>query len=490
MQIPDELKKLPNWVAYTLPGKIPMSPKTGVAAQSNDKTTWGTFDEAQKLALERDLAGVGFMFDSPYIGIDLDDCVVDGQINDFAKNILRKCNSYAELSPSGTGIHIIVRGQIPRAIKTPTLEVYSEKRYFTVTGKVIRPHTAIRVVDLSWLYPNETQSKVIQPFEQRLSSITEGNRNNTFASLAGTLRNRGFNDKEMFELLKAKAKETNFPEAELWTICQSVGRYPYVPASQGTDDTRASSIEEFLKEEKKVEWLVPGIIAKNTIGFVVGLPESRKTWLLIDLAVEAARGGVWLGKFPVAKSKVLFVDQERFRGETQRRFRSVLSAKGSASYVITGNLFIQCGTSTRLNLQQSFEAFRSELSELKPDLVVIDSFATFHTASENSRQEIQEVLEKVKQLRNEFGCTFIFIHHENKYAFNIGDEQAEPSIAQMSGSVAIPAVAEFVLTVRKQDSDSSMVYNTKNTMASTIAPFVVKVSDKTDDKSQVEVKAY
>lgn len=485
--IPGELKTKKNWVGFTLPGKIPMNPSTGVAAQSNDSTTWAEYGSAQNAVIKHNWAGVGFMLESPYVGIDLDDCVKDGVINDYAMGILKKCNSYAEFSPSKTGVHIICKGSIPRAVKTPTLEIYCEKRYFTMTGDVIRPYTTIRKVDLSFLLGDVSNTSV-KPFEERLKEMQEGNRNNNFTSLAGSLRAKGYSAEGIFELLRAKAKEVNFEEKELWIICQSVGRY--APGNQTTEVPTevSSSIEDFLNDVQAVEWIVPGLVAKQSVGFVAGLPESRKTWLLMDLAVEAARGGVWLGRFPVKKAKVLFVDQERFKGETQRRLKAVLTAKSLDGRELKGNLFVRCGTTTRLNLQHSFDAFRKELSELKPDVVIVDSFATFHTAEENNRKDIQDVLERVKQLRNEFGCTFIFISHENKFAFNRGEESNEPSIAEMAGSVAIPAAAEFVFTVRKQDSESSMVFNTKNTLASSCAPFLIKVVDVSDTK--IEVRAF
>ncbi len=150
---------------------------------------------------------------------------------------------------------------------------------------------------------------------------------------------------------------------------------------------------------------------------------------------------------------------------------------------------MRCGTSTRLDLQHSYEAFRKEVSEIRPDIIIIDSFATFHTREENNRKDIQEVLERVKEIRTDFGCTFIFIHHENKLAFNKDGDQ-EPSISQMAGSIAIPAACETVMTVRKQDSESSMVYHTKSTMAPTISPFLVKVTDENEEKTKIKVEAF
>lgn len=331
---------------------------------------------------------------------------------------------------------------------------------------------------------NSKQSWMLNAFDD----IKEGNRNETFTRIAGSLRAKGYGKEEIFELLKAKSMEINFDLRELRTISESVSRYP----SQATVEENVSAdVESFLSNVETVEWICEPVIAKKTIGFVAGLPETMKTWLMMDLAVECARGGgQWLNRFPVKPARILFIDQERFKGETQRRFRAVLSAKNINPKDLKSSLFIRCGTTTRINLQSSYDAFRKELADIRPDVVVVDSFATFHTSEENNRKDIQEVLERIKVLRNEFGCTFIFVHHENKFAFHSKEEEREPSIAEMAGSVAIPAAAEFVLTVRRQDSESSFVYHTKSTLAATVPPFLVKVTDLDETKSKIQVEAF
>lgn len=367
---------------------------------------------------------------------------------------------------------------------------------------IVPPHITPLGVPPEWLIallppkglslPAKTEDKSKQSWlTDALDGLKEGNRNDTFTKVAGSLRARGYDGATIFELLKDKASSVNFSENELRIICNSIGNYP---TTESADRQCSSDVESFLHDIETVEWICEPIIAKKTIGFVAGLPETMKTWSLIDFAIECARGkGTWLNRFPVAKARVLFIDQERFKGETQRRFRAVLAAKNVNSKELKDSLFIRCGTTTRINLQSSFDAFKKELAELRPDVVIIDSFATFHTCEENNRKDIQEVLERVKQLRTEFGCTFIFVHHENKFAFHSKEEEREPSIAEMAGSVAIPAAAEFVLTVRKQDAESSFIYHTKSTLAATTQPFLIKVTDTgpdTDPKSKIQVEAF
>ena len=84
-------------------------------------------------------AGLGFVFSSadPFTGIDMDDCVdADGEIAQWALEIARYFESYTEISATGTGLHIIVRGEIPNRRKGD-VEVYSSKRFFTVTGHAV-----------------------------------------------------------------------------------------------------------------------------------------------------------------------------------------------------------------------------------------------------------------------------------------------------------------------------------------------------------------
>jgi putative DNA primase/helicase len=141
--IPEELRVRPQWVVWKAvgdkPDKVPYSARTDRRASSTDLLTWSTFQEALEAYENGEYAGLGFVFSSadPYTGIDLDDCVdADGEIALWALEIVRYFDSYTELSASGSGLHIIVRGEVPNRRKGE-VEVYSSKRFFTVTGHVV-----------------------------------------------------------------------------------------------------------------------------------------------------------------------------------------------------------------------------------------------------------------------------------------------------------------------------------------------------------------
>jgi primase-polymerase (primpol)-like protein len=101
--------------------------------------TWGTFDEVAAVLDKYD--GVGFVFCSadPYVGIDLDGCrdPETSEIKAWALEIIQGLVSYAEVSPSGTGVHVIAKAKVPTNVRSGKVEMYSSERFFTMTGQVL-----------------------------------------------------------------------------------------------------------------------------------------------------------------------------------------------------------------------------------------------------------------------------------------------------------------------------------------------------------------
>lgn len=137
-----ELKPLAQFVVHK--GKHPFTPSTGRPAKAGHPETWETF-EAAVAVLEASPGaydGLGFEFNNNgVVGVDLDH-VRDpetGKVTPEAEAIVELLNSYTEISPSGTGLHIYVRGTIPEDGRKDTkrgIEMYQAGRFFTVTGNV------------------------------------------------------------------------------------------------------------------------------------------------------------------------------------------------------------------------------------------------------------------------------------------------------------------------------------------------------------------
>ena len=145
LAIPEELRTIARWVVWRSepragddkPTKVPYNPLTRAKASSTDPRTWCSFEAAS--TAEPDWSGIGFVLsDTDSItGIDLDHCrdPHTGDIASWAERIIRDVNSYTEVSPTGTGIHIFVHAALPKdGSKFGPIELYETKRYLTVTG--------------------------------------------------------------------------------------------------------------------------------------------------------------------------------------------------------------------------------------------------------------------------------------------------------------------------------------------------------------------
>jgi putative DNA primase/helicase len=144
--IPGELKALPQWVVWRgelrdgRVAKIPYRADGTGRASSTDRNTWSSFISVIGAYRAGGFDGIGFVFarDGGLVGIDLDHCITDGVVELDAQTLIDDLNSYAEVSVSGSGIHVIVKGSLPgdKGHRRGGVEMYSRGRYFTVTGAV------------------------------------------------------------------------------------------------------------------------------------------------------------------------------------------------------------------------------------------------------------------------------------------------------------------------------------------------------------------
>jgi putative DNA primase/helicase len=135
--------------------KVPWSFR-GFRASSKDPATWTSFDNALKCkGFIPGAEGLGFMFDGTFTGIDLDHCLINDNVapstTDLAIDVAKILRSYTEVTPSGTGLHIIVDGIIEHGNcknQDGTIEFYTKERFFTFTGdRVLNSPDIVKNID-------------------------------------------------------------------------------------------------------------------------------------------------------------------------------------------------------------------------------------------------------------------------------------------------------------------------------------------------------
>lgn len=126
--VPHELRSRDRWVTHV--AKRPLTPR-GRPASSTDPRTWSPHKALDGMDRK------GFVLNGDgIVCLDLDHCLVDGQLTDRGAEILARCPAtYVEVSLSGTGLHIWGRAEVPKGRRLPGVEVYGTGRYIAVTGK-------------------------------------------------------------------------------------------------------------------------------------------------------------------------------------------------------------------------------------------------------------------------------------------------------------------------------------------------------------------
>jgi len=151
--VPAEMRTYPAWVVWKgIPkqngklDKIPYTPGLGTKASTTDMRTWRSFEEAVAAYEAGGYDGVGFVFSTgdPFVGVDLDGGrdPESGELAEWAALLVKGLGGWADISPSGTGVHVIVKGELPEGVRHKVkgedgrvIEAYGARRFFTVCGR-------------------------------------------------------------------------------------------------------------------------------------------------------------------------------------------------------------------------------------------------------------------------------------------------------------------------------------------------------------------
>lgn len=136
------------------PDKIPVNCETLGNAGVNWPNTWTDINTAVRTyRYNQHLSGIGYVLTSNdlFTMIDVDGCLIDGQLSALASEIISRLDTYAELSPSGRGLRLFVECPQQPTMKKPEVEIYSTGRWATLTGNVLHDKPIARVDNLDWL---------------------------------------------------------------------------------------------------------------------------------------------------------------------------------------------------------------------------------------------------------------------------------------------------------------------------------------------------
>lgn len=520
---PVELTMRPNWVAWKLtprpgepkPTKVPYDARTGRLASTTDPSTWSSFEEVCAYCTEQGANGPGYVLsaDDPYVGIDLDRCrdPETGKVEEWARQVIKRLNSYTEISPSGTGIRMFVKGELPpHGRRKGAIEIYSQARFLTITGHRLAglPHdiqdraqelltwhqevfgpqpggrprettvsrSPINLSDIDllnkarnadnghrfWALWNGdwsaygSQSEADLALLNHLSFWTGPNEawlDSLFRS-SGLMREkwerRDYRDHTIGKALEGRTEFYSPNGSSPRLEITSSGRIVNPETGEVIDENPwlVYDAADFLaKNIPPVRWTVDQLIREQAIIGNFGPPGGLKTYFATQLALCLATGQPFLGR-EVVRGKVLIVEEDTLEADFQQAYLApMVKAMKLTAEELRGWLFVAPPGDMLLDNQERLGLLDSWLSANQPSLVVMDAFYLLHSGEGMTAKDLQPVLMTIKRLRKKHSCAIWLLDHNRKSSGGVASSD-ENAIDRWYGGRAKSAATDGVVETR------------------------------------------
>ena len=503
--IPPELQADRSWVLWDRKArgeaqvKIPFQ-VSGQPAKSNDRLTWTTFALAMDSLRDhpRASSGPGYMFakDRGRVGIDLDDCIIDGKILPWAAEIVKKINSYTERSPGGQGLKIfaaianvdIVGSGIKHVRPDGAIEIYDNLRYFTVTGHVLPGYGELRDAtdEVHLLYEHLIYESAlvrvshdVRLCREHLRTLPDavdgaGGSNNTFRAICDIYRYvtdpvaqveliNGWNEdhcmpawnEEELEHKRQSAYAAVLSDGTIGTRSkhmQSIRERSPTSRVRVKDLTDVCTGSELHRKELMIDFLVNEVLVRGQGGIVGGPTKSCKTNIMMDLALSIANGSPFLGcpEFATKQAPVLFCSYETGEARSQMVYRAICEARGldpakQDQFLFTTQIPKICDAEWLKNL-------RKRLIERETQVLLIDplyiSVGDRLRGDQAGVLQLGDTMEAVSDIGVECQCTVLLAHHVTKSASR---KFTPMDLVDLSGGGISEFMRQWILLSRRSD---------------------------------------
>ena len=168
--------------------------------------------------------------------------------------------------------------------------------------------------------------------------------------------------------------------------------------------------DKLMKQVDNPDWLIEGIVEKESLACVFGAPKSGKSFIAIAMAAAIAKGENFYGnKANIAP--VMFVCGEGQRG-TKRR----LAAWQQGMYKLDDAPFFLSDRAIRINDNDDFKMLEEDINEIQAEvgkigMIVIDTFQRNFVGNENSAEDVGNFINKLDGLVSHYKCCVLLVHH-------------------------------------------------------------------------------
>lgn len=197
-------------------------------------------------------------------------------------------------------------------------------------------------------------------------------------------------------------------------------------------------LDELYKQPLEIDWLVDDIIPNNSIGMIYGASGSGKSHIILSMAAMIASGSPWFDN-ETKQGNVLVMAGEGLGG-LSRRLKAIEIEYDLA--IDQDKLHIS-NRAIGLDTADGYKLVEQAINELEipPQIIIIDTLSRHLMESEeNSNDDMARFINRLDEIRLEYKCTIILVHHTGK------------SVGQGArGASALKANVDFSFEVAGQD---------------------------------------
>lgn len=215
------------------------------------------------------------------------------------------------------------------------------------------------------------------------------------------------------------------------------------PEDKIEDD--ALGLEAFVPDTApdatQVKYLVDTLLPKASVCMFCSPPECLKSWMALRIAVDVSQGQAVLGQFDVSEAvRAAFLDFENGGDEIRRRL-TILGGDGRVRHV------------SHPDYRINDDAFWKALEKFKPGFVVIDGLGSGQEGVDEKTNSFADPLTKAAKFANQFGTTFLLLHHPTKAA-TVNDVE---SLFRGTGAIRAKVDSAYYFNLLEKDEATGTV---------------------------------
>lgn len=482
---PSFLRDLPIWLVWRLEGgedgkkprKVPYyvnGPRRhGIQGSPEDLAKLTNFEAAKAYATQNNYGlGIAMSRVHGFSVVDFDCCVAGGQINPDIEPSTR--GTYAEYSPSGTGVHVFIVGNYGDRKKTAKdghwgVEVFNDKGFLTFTGNVVHhtksdiiagPTLALRTILTDSFTPRAVgaMSCNVAPIGLDklqlnfiLSNLDADMGYHDWVRVGMALHHETSGSPEGFLLWDSWSANSQKYEGEEYNAAkwESFGNnpsgivvtmrsymsavgvvepitfepiteleqdIPLAPEPKSDNPFGIISVGELTKRKSSLKWLLKGFLPKANLGVIYGPSGAGKSFVVLDICASIARGVDWNGlRCTKTPGSILYVVAEG-SGGFPNRITAYCNAKGITSDDLQIDVIVDVPLSISNNGNVG-RLIKYLKSHNKYDLIILDTFAQVTPGmNENDAEDMSSTLGYIKDLSFASGAMVLLVHHSGKDA--------------------------------------------------------------------------